>query len=113
MEEKTKRVDVSIDHGQHAFFTDNATILHNPTKFIIDFTQTIPTFDNIGGRAQQSFTIKHNTLILEPQFAKIFLEILQQNLKKYESKFGKIKMPKQQKSKVKEMTQTEGTRYIG
>ena len=78
MAEKTekKRVDVKIDHGDQAFFTDNVTVLHSPSKFIIDFSQTVPRIDNIDGKMRQTFTIKHNTVILDPQFAKLLLDIM-------------------------------------
>ncbi len=52
--------------------------------------------------------------MLDPQFAKIFFDLLQKNIKKYEKKFGKIKLPKKRRAKKKETLDTEGsTRYIG
>jgi len=107
-----KRVSVKIDHGEHAFFTDNVTVLHSPSKFIIDFSQTIPRFDNISGKMQQTFTVKHNTVILDPQFAKSLLDILKRNVKNYEKKFGSIKLPKK-KTKKKKSIEAESIRYIG
>ena len=79
--EKKKRVNVKIDHGEQAFFTDNVTVLHSPNKFIIDFSQTVPRIDNIDGKMRQTFIIKHNTVILDPPFAKSLLDILKKNLK--------------------------------
>lgn len=111
MEEKRKRI--RVDHSEYAFFTDNVTVLHNPNKFIIDFSQTIPSFDNLGGKVQQTFIIKHKAVMLDPPFAKILLDTLQQNIKKYEKKFGKIKLPKKRKAKKKIESTAEGTRYIG
>jgi hypothetical protein len=115
--EKDKRVNISVDHSSPAFFSDNVTISHNQSKFIVDFSQTIPSFDNIGGSMQQSFIIKHNSVMIDPQFAKVFSDILQKNVKKYEKKFGKIKIPKDSEKK-EEITETEktidkATRYIG
>jgi len=115
--EKEKRVNVSVDHSMPAFFSDNVTISHNQTKFIIDFSQTIPGFDNIGGNMQQSFTIKHNSVMIDPQFAKVFSDILTKNIKKFEKKFGKIKVPKnvekQEEIAETEKTMDKATRYIG
>jgi len=112
--EKRKRINVKVEHGDHAFFSDNVTISHNPNKFIVDFSQTIPSFDNVGGNMQQSFIIKHKAIMLDPQFAKIFLDLLQKNIKKYEKNFGKIKVPKHKKAKKEEVVETEkSTRYIG
>jgi len=112
--EKRKRINVKVEHGDHVFFSDNVTVSHNQSKFIVDFSQTIPSFDNVGGNMQQSFVIRHKTVILDSQFAKIFFDLLQKNIKKYEKKFGKIKLPKKRKAKKKQTVDTEGsTRYIG
>ncbi len=112
--EKQKRVNIKVDHGEPAFFSDNVTVSHNQSKFIIDFSQTIPSFDNVGGTMRQSFIIKHKAIMLDPQFAKIFLDLLQKNIKKYEKKFGKIKIPKSKKTKKKQTVEVEkATRYIG
>jgi len=115
--EKEKRISVNIDHSTPAFFSDNVTISHNQSKFIIDFSQTLPSFDNIGGNMQQSFVIKHNSVMIDPQFAKVFSDILNKNIKKYEKKFGKIKAPKNVEKQA-EIEETEkavdkATRYIG
>jgi hypothetical protein len=111
-EKEKERVNLKIDHGSQAFFTDNATVLHNPSKFIIDFSQAIPRLDNINGKMQQTFTIQHNTVIMDPQFAKSFSDILTKNLKNYEKKFGTIKLQKAKTEKKKPL-EVESTRYIG
>ena len=116
--DKQKNVNVNVDHNEPVFFSDNVTISHNQGKFIVDFSQTIPSFDNIAGNMQQSFIIKHKAVILDPQFAKIFSDLLGKNIKKYEKKFGKIKVPKNTEEKEKDIVETERssekpTRYIG
>lgn len=111
--EKKKRVDVKIDHGDQAFFTDNVTVLHSPSKFIIDFSQTVPRIDNIDGKMRQTFTIKHNTVILDPPLAKSLLDILKKNVKTFEKKFGDIKLAKKKAMKKKPIEAESTTRYIG
>lgn len=111
MEEK-KGINISLDHNEPAFFSDNVTVSHSSSKFVIDFSQTTPRFDNFGDKQQQTFVVKHKTIILDPQFAKIFSEILQQNIKRYEKSFGTIKLPKERKTKEK-IDKVESTRYIG
>ena len=112
--EKQKSVNVKVDHNDPVFFSDNVTISHNQSKFIVDFSQTIPSFDNIGGNMQQSFIIKHKAVILDPQFAKVFLDLLQKNVQKYEKKFGKIKLQKQKEAEKEDIVEAEkSTRYIG
>ena len=111
--EKKKRVNVKIDHGEHAFFTDNVTVLHSPNKFIIDFSQTIPKVDGIDGKMRQTFIIKHNTVLMDPPFAKSLLEIMKKNVKNYEDKYGKINLPKKKPIKEKPIEAESTTRYIG
>lgn len=121
MEEKDK-FNVAIDHGEAVFFSDNVTVSHNQNKFIIDFSQTTPRFDNIAGNMQQSLIIKHKTIMVEPQFAKIIMDLLDKNLKKYENAFGKIDLPKVKKKRKAKIDKSKidtksiaekATRYIG
>jgi hypothetical protein len=112
MDEKKRPVNVSLDHTEPAFFTDNATVSHSSTKFVIDFTQMTPRFDNFEDKHQQTFVVKHKTVVLDPQFAKIFSDILQQNIKNFEKNFGAIKVQKEKKAKEK-VEKADSTRYIG
>jgi len=112
MDDKKRGINVSLDHGEPAFFTDNVTVSHSSNKFVIDFSQTTPRFDNFEDKQQQTFVIKHKTIVLDPQFAKIFSDILQQNVKRYEKNFGSIKVPKtKEKEKIDKVESS--TRYIG
>jgi len=111
MEEK-KRIGVKIDHKDEGFYTDNVTVFHNPKKFVVDFSQTTPRFDNVNGKVQQTFVVKHKTLIMEPTFAKIVLKTLEKNIEKYEKDFGKIGLPKRPKKSKKKVAES-ATRYIG
>jgi hypothetical protein len=109
-----KRINVAIDHNEPAFFTDNVTVSHSPIKFVIDFSQTTPRFDGFQNKQQQTFVVKHKTLILDPQFAKIFLKVLQQNIEKYEKNFGNIKIvERKQVEKIEDIVEESSTRYIG
>ena len=119
MEEK-KRINVNVDHSEAVFFTDNVTVWHSPQKFVIDFMQASPRFDQIGGESQQTIAVKHKTLIMDPVLAKVFLSVLKENLEKYEKNIGKIALPKAPKVKHNTVTSanvpksTEATsKYIG
>ncbi len=114
-EEKIQKMEVSIDHSEPGFFSDGVTVSHNPNKFVIDFTQTIPRFDSIGPTRKQSLTIKHKTIIIDPIVAKDFLNVLRDNLKKYEKNIGKIEVRriKKQKVVVSKAKDDDARRYIG
>jgi hypothetical protein len=113
-----KRLNVNVDHGEHSFFTDNVTISHGPNKFVVDFSQTTPRFDNISGQMQQTMFIRHNAVMMDPGMAKIFLQTLMNNIKAYEKKFGKINIPKTKKARaakksIKAKSIETSSRYIG
>lgn len=107
-------INVQIDHREAAFYSDSISIIYNPTKFILDFKQNTPRIDQIQDKQQQTIAIKHNVIILDIKFAKIFMETLKKSVEGYEKKHGEIKIPKQQKKVEKTAIVTnveEG--YIG
>lgn len=119
MDEK-RRINVNVDHSEAVFFTDNVTVWHSPQKFILDFMQASPRFDQIGEESQQTIAVKHKTLMMDPTMAKVFLGVLKENLEKYEKNIGKISVPK--RTPVKHNTVTSAkiaksveatSKYIG
>lgn len=107
------KVNISVDHSEPAFFSDTITISHTKDKVILDFTQTTPRFDQVGGERHQSFVIKHKTIITDPVFAKDVLRVLKDNVDKYEKQFGEIKMPKREKVKKEPEVKSGSASYIG
>jgi hypothetical protein len=110
-----KNVRVNIDHGDAGFYSDSISIIYNPSKFVIDFKQTSPRIDTIQGKSHESLVVKHKVILLDTQFAKVFLETLKNAVSNYEKKFGPIKMPpkaKTQKTAPTTLTSSEGS-YIG
>ena len=113
-----QKMNVSADHTEPAFFADSLSVSHSQSKFVFDFTQTTPRFDQSGEERHQSLTIKHKTLLLDPVFAKDVFRVLKDNLENYEKQFGQIKVPKQPKIKSIKKTEeaattAEYTNYIG
>jgi len=98
-DKKEKTVKVNIDNGGPAFFSDSITVFHNSMKFVLDFQQITPRFTRIGGEeATQNMYVKHNTILLDPVVAKDLLNILKENIKKYEKSFNKINIQERKKS---------------
>ena len=96
-----------MDHSEDAFYSDGLTVSHMPGKFIFDFVQSVPRFDNLPDGRRHTVVAKHRTILMEPVMARKIVEILQENIKKYEKTVGKIN-----KKKVKTNT-ADSTRYIG
>ena len=108
-----KQREFHIKHDQAAFFADSVAIIHNPMKFIIDFRQGSPRIDQIGENTQETIFIDHNVIMIDPMTAKIFSNLLTENIKNYEKQFGKIDVPKNTSKKTKKKKDTNKYSYIG
>ncbi|MCD6478243.1 MAG: DUF3467 domain-containing protein [Candidatus Aenigmarchaeota archaeon] len=99
MSEKKESIKVNIDNGGPAFFSDSITVFHNQMKFVLDFQQATPRFTRIGdSETSQNMYVRHNAVVLDPILARDLLNILKDNIEKYEKTFGKIKVNKRRKS---------------
>lgn len=108
-----KQINVDIDNGD-VFFSDEIGVMHNPTKFIIDFKSITPRID-VRNKDFQPLVIKHNVIMMDPFTAKNFLEAFKKNFESYEKKFGKIKIPKgySKVKKSRKKTKIEVPSYFG
>ena len=109
-----RNVNIQIVRWKEAFFSDSISIIYNPSMFILDFKQNTPRIDQIQGKSQQTVAVKHNVIIMDVRFAKIFLKTLQKSVEGYEKKHGKIETPKIPKKKGKtEIISGKEEGYIG
>jgi len=78
-----KQIQVQLDEktGQ-GIYANLALISHSGAEFIIDFTRVLPGMPKAMVQAR---------ILLTPQHAKGLLKALQDNLKKFEDRFGEIK----------------------
>lgn len=76
-------LDKDMAMGRYA---NLALVAHTATEFIIDFALAYP---------QQSPRVTAR-VITSPQHAKAFLKSLEDNLRRFEAKHGKIELPKAQ-----------------
>ncbi|MCK4429533.1 MAG: DUF3467 domain-containing protein [Candidatus Aenigmarchaeota archaeon] len=113
MGEEKKRVNMNIDQNKEVFYSNNLAVFNNPTEFILDFTQITPRIDMVQDKQMITYVVKHNAIVLEPAQAKIFFNLLKENLEKYEKKFGKIKLPKGGEKVKKEGLAKRFSEYIG
>lgn len=79
---KEFQVQVENDIGQ-GVYSNLQIITHNDTEFVVDFGRAMPHLPNVK---------VHSRVIMTPKVAKIFLKTLEDNLKRFEEKHGKIKV---------------------
>ena len=85
MEEKNKsqikiEIDDDISQGQYSNF---AIVTHSQAEFIIDFISILPGVKKTKVRSR---------VVISHMHVKTFMRALDDNIKKYEKKFGEIKV---------------------
>ena len=80
---QAKQIQVQLDEkvGQ-GIYANLALISHSGAEFVIDFTRMLPGMPKAVVQAR---------IILTPQHAKGLLKALDDNIKKFEDRFGEIK----------------------
>jgi hypothetical protein len=116
MEQKQVQAIQNIDNAP--MLSNQQTVAHQPDKFILDFKGVYPQYtpDN-----KESIVISHKLVMLDPYSTKKFLNVLKDNIARYEKKFGEIKKPSHVKKAEKEFkkmqkkaaTGTEAPSYMG
>ena len=76
-------LDEKVSSGEYANFV---VVTHSPAEFIMDFTRILPGVPKAK---------VHSRIVMAPPHAKAFLNALNENIKKFESKNGEIKNPKE------------------
>lgn len=78
------QLNIEIDEKTaEGIYSNFALINHSPAEFVVDFTRVLP------GIAKAKVSAR---IVMTPQHAKSFLLALQDNIQKYESAFGAIKI---------------------
>jgi len=84
MNEKKPPINIEIGPEQsEGIYSNFVLIAHSPSEFILDFARMLP-----GLQKAKVFT----RIIMTPQNASLLKDALDENLKKYEERFGKIKI---------------------
>ncbi|MBE2281247.1 MAG: DUF3467 domain-containing protein [Ignavibacteriaceae bacterium] len=79
-----QQLNIEIDEKEaEGTYSNLAFIIHSPAEFIIDFTCVVPGMQKAKVRSR---------IITTPQHAKVFLRALQDNINKYEQRYGEIKV---------------------
>jgi len=86
MNNNEQKQQINIELGEkeaQGIYSNLAIITHSPAEFIIDFTRVVPGVPKAKVQSR---------IITTPQHAKMLLKALQDNISKFESKFGEIKI---------------------
>lgn len=81
-ENKSQQINIELGEKEaEGIYSNLAIITHSPAEFIIDFTRVVP------GAPKAKV---HARIITTPQHAKMLLNALQDNVDKFEKRFGEI-----------------------
>ena len=75
-------LDDSIGQGE---YVNLAIVTHSPAEFVMDYIRVLPGMTKSKVKSR---------IIMAPMHAKTLMMALQDNIKKYENKFGEIKIAK-------------------
>lgn len=81
---------INIELGEkeaEGIYSNLAIITHSPAEFVIDFTRIVPGVPKAK---------VHARIITTPQHAKMLMLALNENIEKYEQRFGEIHIEGQQ-----------------
>ena len=81
MQQINIELDADVSSGEYANFV---VVTHSPAEFVLDFTRILPGIPKAK---------VHSRIIMAPPHAKTFLKALNENVSKFESKHGEIKLP--------------------
>ncbi|PID62654.1 MAG: hypothetical protein CR986_00840 [Ignavibacteriae bacterium] len=82
-ENKSQQINIELGEKEaEGIYSNLAIITHSPAEFIIDFTRVVPGVPKAK---------VHSRIITTPQHAKMLLNALQDNITKFEGRFGEIK----------------------
>ena len=88
MEKQKKKHQIKIeldDNVGQGEYVNLAIVTHSPAEFVMDYIRVLPGMTKSKVKSR---------LIMAPMHAKTLMMALQDNIKKYENKFGEIKVAK-------------------
>lgn len=93
-----------------SFKPDSMAVIFREGQLVMDFKKTSPRLDQSGNDKIQTIVSEHNPVVLNPERAKAFSRMLEQNIKNYEEKYGKIELD--QEDQEQETKEPEDQDYI-
>jgi len=81
---QSSQINVELPADLEAIYSNFAIINHSPSEIVIDFARLLPNVPKAK---------VHARILLTPLNAKLLLRALQDNLAKYEDRFGEVRVP--------------------
>ncbi len=78
------QINIELPADLEAIYSNFAIINHSPSEIVVDFARLLPGVPKAK---------VHARVLLTPLNAKLLLKALQDNLTKYEEKFGEVRLP--------------------
>ena len=82
--QKRQQINIELPGDLEAIYSNFAIINHSPSEIVIDFARLLPNIPKAK---------VHARILMTPLNAKLLLKALQDNLAKFEEKFGEVRMP--------------------
>ena len=81
--QRPRQIQIDLpDDVAEGIYANFAVISHSPSEFVMDFARMVPGTQKAKVQAR---------LIMTPINAKMFIKALEENIEKFEGKFGEIK----------------------
>jgi hypothetical protein len=85
MTQPKQQIQVDIEEKvAEGIYANTVSIVHSPSEMVFDFIRMMPALPKAKVQAR---------IIMTPQNAKAFYLAMTENIKKYEERFGEIKLP--------------------
>lgn len=78
------QINIELPGDLEATYSNFAIITHSPSEIVVDFARLLPNMPKAK---------VHARVVMTPLNAKLLLKALQDNLAKYEEKFGEVRLP--------------------
>lgn len=114
VKKEKKKIKSFKSSTREAFFADAFSVLFNRGHFMLDMKQNVPNISVKGGKHRKKTVTFHRPVVIDPVLAKKLQHILSKNIKKYEDKYGEIKLKEREKKDNKEEEKEKpDLNYIG
>jgi len=92
MNQKQPSINVEVGEKEsEGIYSNLALITHSPSEFVLDFARILP------GNPKAKVYAR---VVMTPQHVKLLLKALEENIKKFEERFGEIKIFEKDKREI-------------